>query len=176
MPLFISQSILICYLFFTSFLPLTTAGGTRHPFHLSATELNYNAGERTWELSCRIFTDDLESALAKKYNVKTDLSAPAQHKAMDVLVKKYALANLALRDGSGPVTLNYLGFEKDSEAVIVYLESGKVSGLAKLEATNSILYDLFDDQSNIIHVTKNGSRKSSKLDYPDKKVVFDLPK
>lgn len=176
MPLIITQSLLICYLFFASFLPTSLKSGARHPLHLSATELNYNAKENTWELSCRIFTDDLETALAKKYNVKTDLSAPAQHKAMDVLLKKYALANLALRGSAGPITLNYLGFENDSEAVIVYLESDPVKGLPRLEATNSILYDLFDDQSNIIHVTRNGSRKSSKLDFPDRKVVLDFSK
>lgn len=176
MPLIINQSLLICYLFFASFLPSGLSSGARHPLHLSATELNYNAKESTWELSCRIFTDDLETALAKKYKVKTDLSAEAQHQAMDVLVKRYALANLALRGSAGPITLNYLGFENDSEAVIVYLESTPVKGPLKLEATNSILYDLFDDQSNIIHITKNGSRKSSKLDYPDRKVVLDFSK
>jgi viroplasmin and RNaseH domain-containing protein len=157
-------------------VPAGANSNARHPFHLSATELNYNAKESTWELSCRIFTDDLESVLSKNFKVKTDLSSASQHKAMDVLVKKYALANLNLKGNSKPILLNYLGFEKDNEAVIVYLESEPVKGLQALEATNSILYDLFDDQSNIIHITKDGSRKSSKLDYPEKKVVLNLGK
>jgi hypothetical protein len=174
MPLIINQPLLICYLIFSFTAPMLPESNKRHPFHLSSTELNYNAKESTVELSCRIFTDDLEGALAKKFKIKADLSAESQHKAMDVFVKKYALANLALKGNSKALALNYLGFEKDNEAIVVYLESAQIKGLKKLETTNSILYDQYDDQSNIIHVTKNGKRKSSKLDYPDKKLLTDF--
>jgi hypothetical protein len=174
MPFIITQPLLICYLIFGFSAPKSTEFNIKHPFHLSSTELNYNAKESTVELSCRVFTDDLEAAIAKNFKVKADLSAESQHKAMDVFVKKYALANLALKGNSKPLALNYLGFEKDNEAVVIYLESAQIKGLKKLETTNSILYDQYDDQSNIIHVTINGNRKSSKLDYPDKKLVTDF--
>jgi hypothetical protein len=174
MPLIISQPLLICYLFFGFATAKIPEAYKRHPFHLSSTELNYNAKEATVELSCRVFTDDLEAALAKNFKIKADLSAESQHKTMDVFVKRYALANLALKGNSKPLALNYLGFEKDNEAVIIYLESVQIKGLKKLETTNSILYDQYDDQSNIIHVTNNGKRKSSKLDYPEKKLVTEF--
>jgi hypothetical protein len=172
-PIFI-QPLLICYLLFGVYVKDTTKSREKHPFHLSSTELNYNSKENTLELSCRIFTDDLEAAISKNYKVKTDLSAASKHKDMDILVKKYALSNLALKANGRVLALNYLGFEKDNEAIIVYLESEQVKGLKKLETTNSILYDQYDDESNIIHVTYNGNRKSSKLDYPDKKLFTDF--
>jgi hypothetical protein len=174
MPLIFIKPLLICYLIFGFSSKDTIKSSNKHPFHLSSTELDYNSKENTWELSCRIFTDDLEAALSKNYKVKTDLSAAAKHKEMDVLVKKYALANLGLRANGKVLSLNYLGFEKDNEAVVVYLESETVKGVKKLETTNSILYDQYDDQSNIIHVTYSGNRKSSKLDYPSKKLVNDF--
>jgi hypothetical protein len=162
MPLIFIKPLLICYLIFGFSSKDTIKSSNKHPFHLSSTELDYNSKENTWELSCRIFTDDLEAALSKN------------HKEMDVLVKKYALANLGLRANGKVLSLNYLGFEKDNEAVVVYLESETVKGVKKLETTNSILYDQYDDQSNIIHVTYSGNRKSSKLDYPSKKLVNDF--
>jgi hypothetical protein len=174
MPLIITQPLLICYLIFGFSIAKPIEANKKHPFHLSSTELNYNSKESTVELSCRIFTDDLEAALAKNFKIKADLSAESQHKAMDVFVRRYALANLALKGNAKPLTLNYLGFEKDNEAVVVYLESEQIKGLKRLETTNSILYDQYDDQSNIIHITNNGKRKSSKLDYPDKKLITDF--
>jgi hypothetical protein len=174
MSLIFIQPLLICYLIFGITGKDTTKSSNKHPFHLSSTELNYNSKENTLELSCRIFTDDLEAALSKNYKVKTDLSNTSKHKDMDLLVKKYALSNLALRANGKMLGLNYLGFEKDNEAIVVYLESEPVKGLKKLETTNSILYDQYDDESNIIHVTFNGSRKSSKLDYPEKKLLTDF--
>jgi hypothetical protein len=171
---FIHQSALICYIVASIFKPgagLAASNSAHHPLHLSATEINYNAKENTMELSCRIFTDDFEDALSKSYKVKTDLSAPAGHKAMDGLVKKYMAAHIALAANGKPARLNYLGFEKDNEAVIVYMESEKVENLRNLETTCTVLYDLFDDQTNIFHVTFNGNRKSSKLSYPDRKLT-----
>jgi hypothetical protein len=174
MPSLMSKPLLICYLILASLLPLNTSGTVFHPFHISSTDVNYNAKTNTLEISCRIFTDDFELALANNYKVKTDLSAEAKHNAMDILVKRYVLANLSFSANGKPLTLNYLGFEKDNEATIVYLESEPVKGLKKLETTNSVLYDQFDDQANIVHVSGYGKRKSAKVDYPDKKMVSEL--
>jgi len=145
-----------------------------HPFHVSSTDINYNSKTSTLEVSCRIFTDDFELALAEAYNVKTDLSSEAKHKAMDILVKKYVLSNMSFRTPQKTLALNYLGFERDNEATIVYLESEPSPGLKKVETTNSVLYDQFDDQSNIMHFSGNGKRKSHKLDYPNRKIVTEL--
>src|SRR6266536_6578818 len=56
-----------------------TAGA--HPFHVSTTEINHNAQDKTLEITCRIFTNDFETILKKNYpqdaahNAKVDLSA-----------------------------------------------------------------------------------------------------
>lgn len=176
MPL-LSQTLLICYLILGLFhpdLPAAPKSGLKHPLHLSSSELNCNAKSGTIEISCRIFTDDFEDLLGKKYKVKPDLSAASKHKEMDELVNQYITSHLLLSANGKPLHLTYLGFENDSEAVIIYLESAKVNRLKKLQTTSTVLYDQFDDQTNIFHVTFNGSRKSSKLTYPDKTFVSDF--
>lgn len=174
---FLHHSLLICYVFTGLFKPLAAAdagSSLKHPLHLSSTELNYNLKERTMEVSCRIFTDDFEDILSKKYKVKADLSLEAKHKEMDQLVSKYMVAHLQLAADGKVLPLNYIGFEKDSEAIIVYLESAKVKNIVKLETTSTVLYDLFDDQINIFHLTFKGNRHSFKLTFPDKKVASSL--
>ena len=174
MQLLLSKSLLFCYLLFC-FMPSGVKDTSWHPLHLSSMELNYTTKGGTIEISCRLFTDDLEDALSKQFKVPTDLSAPAKHKAMDELLKKYMAMHLKLKANGKPLAFNYLGFEKDREAILVYVESLPVKGLKKLEAYNTLLYDLFDDQTNIMHMLYDGQRKSSKLDFPESNaVILDL--
>ncbi|SDZ85059.1 DUF6702 family protein [Pedobacter hartonius] len=173
MTLLLHQSLLICCLIFTGVKPvgIISAKKNRHPLHLSSTELNCNPKTNTVEVSCRIFTDDFEDLLGKKYKVKPDLSSAAKHQEMDALVNKYMVSHLQLAANGKPLRLYYMGYENDKEAIVVYLESAKVSGLRRMETTCTLLYDLFDDQINIFHVTFNGNRKSSKLTYPENKLL-----
>lgn len=139
-----------------------------HPFHVSVIEINHNASDKTLEISCKIFTDDLEKILAKKYNTKVDLTNPPSKPAMDTLVKKYILSHLSLKANGKPVAFSYVGFESEKEAIYGYVQGDNVSSLSKLEISSAIMYDAFDDQANIFHVIVNGNRKSTKLNYPDK--------
>jgi len=89
---------------------------------------------------------------------------------MDALVKKYIISNLQIKTGAAPLNLNYVGFEINKEATDVYFELDKIPAVKKIDVDVSLLYNLFDDQINIVHITVGGVRKSEKLDYPAKRV------
>jgi hypothetical protein len=167
---FIYQPLLYCYIFLGAIAPARHTIKAFHPVHVSTSNIEYNSKDNKLEVICTIFTDDFEAALAKQYHAKTDLSKAEMHAAMDVLIKSYIAANLHIKAGDAPVILNYLGFEINREATDVYLESEKISQVKKVDVEVSLLYNLFDDQINIVHIIVNGVRKSEKLDYPDKKV------
>lgn len=137
-----------------------------HPLHVSTTEISFNPKGKSLEISCRIFTDDFENVLAKTFKTKTDLSKPAMQKEMDALIKQYLTKNLKFQVNGKPVAASYIGFEIDHEATNVYLEIENVASLQGIGLTNSILYDLFDDQMNILHVERSGARKSARTNYP----------
>ncbi len=137
-----------------------------HPFHVSVIEINHNAADKTLEISCKIFTDDFEKTLAKNYNSKVDLINPPDKNAMDTLVKKYLYSHLSIKANGKPVTLNYIGFENDKEAAYGYIEVSNVPSVSKIDIGTNIMYDMFDDQVNIMHVIVNGERKSTKLNFP----------
>ncbi len=143
-----------------------------HPFHVSVTEINHNAVEKSLEISCKIFTDDFERILAKNYNTKTDLINPINKNAMDTLVKKYLLSHLSIKVNGKAVTYSYLGFENENEAVYGYIEVPDITGVSKMEIVNNLMYDQFDDQVNIMHIIVGGKRKSNKLTYPEKNILF----
>lgn len=153
---------------------LIKSGITDHPFHVSVTEINHNKTDKTLEITCKIYTDDFEKVLAQNYKTKVDLINPPDKSKMDTLVKKYLFSHLSIKANGKPVALNYIGFENESEAAYGYVEVENISSISKIEVTDTILYDFFDDQIGIIHAIVNGNRKSTKLNYPDKVASFDF--
>ncbi len=138
-----------------------------HPLHVSTTEISFNTKEKSLEISCKIFTDDFEDALAKQYKVKTDLNKPTMHKAMDDLINKYLTTHLQYVVNGKAMVATYVGFENEIEVTNVYLEIKDVSSFQKLSLNNTILYEMFDDQMNILHVEKTNVRKSVRANYPN---------
>ena len=137
-----------------------------HPLHVSVVEVNHNAGDKTLEISVKIFTDDFEKVLAQNYKTKVDLINPPDHKAMDSLVKKYVISHFSVTADGRPMRLNYVGFEHEAEAVYSYFQADNVPVVHKVSMYNKIMHDMFTDQINLMHVIVGGNRKSTKLDYP----------
>lgn len=154
--------------------PLYELGRMPHPFHVSVIEINHNAADKTLEISCKIFTDDFERVLAKNYKTKVDLINPPVKSRMDTLIKKYLLANLTIKTNGKPVVFDYLGFENDHEAAYAYIEVTGITSVNRFDITSGIMYDLFDDQMNIFHITVGGKRKSTRLTYPDKETSLSF--
>ena len=146
-----------------------------HPFHVSVIEINRNVADKTLEISCKIFTDDFEKVLTKDYKTKVDLINPPNKAAMDSLIKKYLFSHLSIQVNGKPVLLSYVGFENQSEAAYGYIEVNNISSVNKLEVATNIMYDMFDDQVNIMHLTTDGAnRKSNKLNYPETNLIFNF--
>ncbi|MGN7783558.1 DUF6702 family protein [Niabella sp. 22666] len=142
-----------------------------HPYHVSATEMEYDAKSKRVEISTKIFTDDFETVLAKVYKQKTDLSNPKLKTQMTVLVNKYITTHLTLKTGDKILPLQLYDWEIDHEAVYVYaIAEAPAFNIKSIMVENKVLYDLFDDQVNIVHFIYKGNRKSAKLVYPETKL------
>lgn len=165
------KPLLYCYILTGALLAKPIANTNYHPLHVGTADISYNNKEGDIEIICTLFVDDFENALAKQYNAKADLLKPEMHTAMDALVKQYLAANLHLKTNGTATPLNYVGFEINREAVNIYLESGKVAMPKKIDAEVSLMHSFFNDQINIVHMTVNGTRKSQKLEYPNKTVT-----
>jgi hypothetical protein len=147
----------------------------RHPLYISVTEMNYNAGEKNLEISCKIFTDDFEKTLAQRYNTKVDLTAPANKGEADKIVAAYIKNHLQVKLDNKAVTLEFVGFEKENDAVWSYFEVQHIAPAPKkVEVVNTILYETYDKQMNLMHVNVGGTRKSTRLNYPDKEASFQF--
>lgn len=144
-----------------------------HPFFVSVTEVEHNAQDKTLEISSKIFTDDLEAVLLKNYGTLVDFKKTNEKASQDKLVADYLKKHLVLKADGKPLNLDYVGFEEEREAIWVYCQVTGVATVKKLEMDISILHDFTNSQINLIHATVGGDRKSNKLDYPKRTVVFE---
>jgi hypothetical protein len=145
-----------------------------HPFYVSVTEINQNAAEKTLEISCKFFTDDFEHTLEKIYKSNLDFTADKDKASFDKYIPDYIGKHFVLSLDGKPVKLNYIGYEKEKESVYCYFEVTNTPAVNRMEISNNFLYELTQEQINIMHVTVNGKRQSTKLNYPAVKAMFQF--
>jgi len=145
-----------------------------HPLFVSVTEINHNAQEKTLEISCKTFTDDLEKAIEKSSNVKIDLFTVKDKAVANKAITDYFKKHLSLKADGKAVQMELVGFEREGDATWSYFQVSNIAALKRLEVNNNILYEASDEETNLMHVTVNNVRKSTKIDYPDVKAVFEF--
>lgn len=143
-----------------------------HPLYISVTEINHNAKDKTLEISCKMFTNDLEAALEKSAHAKVDLSDPKNKKVTDQLIADYIGKHLQLKVDGKTVVLHFVGSEKEADGTWSYFQVNDVAGVKKIDLLNNLLYDNFEQEINIMHVTVGGEKKSTRLNYPDTNASF----
>jgi hypothetical protein len=145
-----------------------------HPLYVSVSEINYNATDKNLEISCKIFTDDFEKTLTTLYNKKVDLFSPKDKAETDRQVSDYVRKRLLIKLDGKDVTLEFVGFERENDAIWSYFQAAVPTAPKKVDISNSILYEAYDKQLNLMHVSVGGTRKSMRLNYPDKEAKFEF--
>ena len=161
-------------LFPVTFFLHTSAPQVNHPLYVSVTEIEYNAKEKTLEISCKIYTDDFEKTLRQNYKTEVDLLKPKDKQAMNKLVSDYVHKHLALTVNGKAATMDFIGYEQQEEGIESYYEVKNITSVSKIDVTDNILYDYKKEQMGIIHTIVDGNRKSTKLNNPNDKASFQF--
>ena len=156
----------LAFLFY-SFIP-------KHAIHLSITEMDFKVkGEKTEiQIAHKIFVDDLEKALRKNYseefkNSKPNLSTKTQHKEAQKYIYDYLKKVIDVKINSKKEEINYIGVEFEDDVVWIYGVLNKQNSTEKesIFIKNMILMDLFDDQRNMLYLTKEISDTEKKKEF-----------
>ena len=148
-----------------------------HPFHVSVTDIQHNAQEKSVQVSQKIFLDDLEVGLKKFYKLEyLDTYKPEDPVALDSLVGKYLKRKVFFTINGKEHSFKYLGSEVEGDARWCFYEITGVEKVDKVDITNVTLMEVFDDQQNIVHFKSKGKLKSYKLDESVKHYLFDFTK
>lgn len=120
-----------------------------HKTHVSLSNIVYKKESKIFQVTTRLFIDDIENALRKKYHTKTELDTKKETSDTDLLFQKYFNENLIITLNNQKIKLQFLGKEYDQDIVYVYFEMENISDFNQISIQNSLLFDLFDDQQNI---------------------------
>ena len=123
-----------------------------HRFYVSLTEIRYNDQTQRFEVSMRIFPDDLDRALLQLHGIQSQLATELEHELADSLLMVYLMEDFNIMVDGKPIGLSYLGKEPESDAIWCYLESSPVPEPDSLTVRNVVLTEFFPDQVNIIQV------------------------
>jgi hypothetical protein len=131
-----------------------------HKFYVSIYQINYAPEKKMLQITSRIFVDDLNAVLFKKYNKKTFLGEPNESPDDIVLMKKYILDTFSIKVNGQQKTINYLSNEVEGNVLICYYNIKEISKIKTLEVKNTALLELNSEQQNIMQSTIYGEKQS----------------
>lgn len=115
------------------------------------------------QITSRIFIDDLENLLRERYDKKITLAIKNEMPTTDRVIERYLKEKIKIKINGNSVNLNYIGKEYDTDIVKCYLEIEGIKTIETIEISNQVLFDMFDDQQNIIKTNINKRQKSFNL-------------
>lgn len=131
-----------------------------HDFHTSLTELQYNPKEKSFEVSIRLFTDDLENTLTK-FNGGKKVFIGGKNDNADEVIKRYIPQHFAVYTAQKQKkAMNVLGKEIEGDATWVYVEIPDSQGVIGGILQNDLLQEMFDDQSNLVNFFYQNQKKT----------------
>ncbi|MCF6359144.1 MAG: hypothetical protein L3J29_00095 [Cyclobacteriaceae bacterium] len=145
-----------------------------HPFHVSICEIEHDEETKALQVSERVFLDDLEETLNKVYNVRLDVVNPQNKVYLDSLIKDYILSHLEITIDGKQKKRKYIGHEIEQDALWCYIEYYGVKKMKSVSITNTIFFELFDDQNTLIHFKYNGKTISKRLTKTRPTEVFEF--
>lgn len=160
------------YLFILFVVPLM-AFSSLHKYYVSITQVEYVPEKKSLQLISRIFIDDLEDVLQARYDENLVMAYKNEDKQVDLYVEKYIRSKFGIKINGQEVPLNYIGKEYEDDIAIVYLEVENVKKISAIEITNSVLYDLYEEQQNIIRTKINSKNKSFILTRENDKAMLN---
>ena len=135
-------------------------GFSSHKYYVSTSLFNFT-DTNSLQITIRLFKDDFKDALKKKYSINhvlTDqiLIDSTYHSNIDYYFNSFLTVSFDDKKNK----LNFLGLENKNDMFVFYLEIENLPDFNVISFDNKLLFDLYSEQQNIIHVKKNGIKKS----------------
>lgn len=93
----------------------------------------------------------------------TFLGTDKEAKNADALIDRYLSNKFQLVLDNQPLESEYIGKEVEYDVVWCYMEVKDAKEQGTLQIRNAIFAELFQEQTNLIHLNRNGESKSEAL-------------
>jgi hypothetical protein len=123
-------------------------------------QVNYAPEKKMLQITSRIFMDDLNQALEKKYDKKTNLGLEKETAEDVTLLKKYFTENLIFKVNGQTKPVVFLSKEQEGDLLICYCRVTDVPKINSVEIINTMLTHWNSEQQNILHFNAFGEKKT----------------
>ena len=160
-----------------AFILLTSFGKNKefnHPLYVAVAEINYNNSDKFATMVCKTFSDDLELALQKQYHKIPNFDTPENIQKLSSEIEGYIKSHLQLKINNKPTNFIFTSAKKDGNTIWNYFRIDNINNIEKIDVTDTIFYEVYNSQVQIVYVTVNGNRKSNRVVNPESKLTFDF--
>ena len=144
--------LLFCFIICSSFV--------FHKFYVSVTQIDYVPNKKRVEITSRIFIDDLEKALTKKYQRKPNITSSNELPEAEEWIKTYIKEKIKVSINKKPQVIEYLAKEVEGDVLIIYTKIAISKKINTFDIYNALLTEVYTDQQNIVHINVNSNKKS----------------
>ena len=133
-----------------------------HPIHVSLCELKYSDKDVAFQVSVKIYIDDLEVAIKNEGYPPLNLSADKENDLTQEYLASYIDKYFTISMDGHKLVSKFVGKELSDDflAVWCYIEfPATISKGQKYTISNRILLDLYSDQRNIMDIRMNSTQK-----------------
>ena len=122
-----------------------------HPFHATITSIDCKQNNKSIEVTMKLFTNDLESALRMEGRPNLKIDSHDSRNNIDSLIFDYINNNLSLYIDNKKRQFTWIGKEIENDITWCYLEVININNISSIKMENKLLLPVFDDQLNICH-------------------------
>lgn len=145
-----------------------------HKYYISVTQVDFIEEKQSVQITARIFIDDFENVLRERYNENIVLTGKEETKDVNKYIQTYLKGKIRVRINDHDMNLIFIGKEYDIDIIQCYIEIQNVKQINSIEITNEVLFDLFEDQQNMIKTKINSKQKSFLLNQNNKTAVLNF--
>lgn len=155
------------------FLALTGAKAL-HKFYVGICIIEYNEEAQTLETTIKLFRDDLERVLSEFHGATIKIDPGNNDAQINDKISNYVLERFTLTGlDNEALAMRFIGFEAEEDLVWLYVES-ECGGVKTIEVRNSLLFELEEEQSHIVHFKHNGKVESGMINRIQPSTAFSI--
>lgn len=143
----------------------TLASAGVHKYYVSVFQIEYAAKKKELQITGRIFIDDLEKTLNTKYGKQFYLGTPKELPETTATIKQYLADKISLKINGKAAVITFLAKEIEDDQLVCYLTVPAPKKIETVEVRNTLLFEMFRTQQNMINAKVGTDRKSLLLTY-----------
>ena len=145
---------------FFGLLFLTLTSFTAHKFYVALYQVNYVPEKKMLQITTRIFVDDLNTSIGKKYQKKINLRSEKETDEDLIFFKKYFNEKFNIKVNGQVKPIHFISKEMEGDVLICYFSIKEIQKINSIEIYNAVITEGNSEQQNIMHFTVMGVKNT----------------